>query len=871
MRGQSSYSWFVGLSVASLAVAAVLFAGLSWFPSSSPRTVRTSERREARPIAADLVAAIRKADAQAIRHLLANGTDVNARDAEGNTPLILASFYASPQCVELLLERGADVNAANRAGATPLIRAATSYEKTRLLVTAGAHIRVRTALGNTPLLLAARRAGNSRTVQLLLDRGADATQRNDVGISPILAGAASGDLETVRLLLEAGARADDFPEPSQVRAAFIAGARTPLMWAAYHNDVPMVRLLLEREADPNQSTYYGNPLSHACWRDSFEAAEMLLARGANIHARDAVANFTPLHWAAGTELPRPRLVELLLASGADPNAAGGEPVEAFGLVPQTPRLIAEKRGRTAIVDALVAAGAKEPPKTEKAAAPRRTLPDGLDQATLIASTEKALAALQTSAARSRESFVRHVSKQDCASCHQQYLPMAAVGHARNRSVRFDQEAAREQIDALDKLTHPFSEQEYLLQTIFHPEPAHTLGYHLFGFVAEEVPPSARTDAMVHHLITVQAADGRWFNNLPRPPMASGDVSATALAIQAIQYYGWPGRKEEFAASVERARRWLWTVKAETNEEAVFQLLGLHWAGEPADKLAGLAQVLRQQQRKEGGWAQLPMLDSDAYATGQVLYTLAQTVKDPVTDPAWQRGLRFLLERQEDDGTWHVARRAFPFQPTMASGFPHSRDSWISAAATSWAVLAMTRALPVGPVSDKPPSTQPTPPVPMPKQGQEVDFVRQIKPLLERSCVACHSGEKPRGHFRIDGRDALLKGGASGTAAVVPGHSEKSPLLDYVSDKVPDLEMPPRAVREKFAGLTADEVALLRAWIDQGAEWPTGVLLTLARSGGQQKASRIVFYPSPFLATGRFPRGHPDVAGTGKRGHDLCDE
>src|SRR5262249_34499002 len=159
-------------------------------------------------------------------------------------------------------------------------------------------------------------------------------------------------------------------------------------------------------------------------------------------------------------------------------------------------------------------------------------------------------------------------------------------------------------------------------------------------------------------------------------------------IHAITRYGWPGRKEEFVASVDRARRWLWSVKAETNEEAVFQLLGLHWAGEPAERLADLARSLLQRQRKDGGWAQLPALESDAYATGEVLYALAQAVKLPVTDPALQRGLRFLLGRQEDDGTWHVVRRAFPFQPTMDSGFPHHRDSWVSAAATSWAVLAL---------------------------------------------------------------------------------------------------------------------------------------------------------------------------------------
>src|SRR5207249_3637978 len=121
--------------------------------------------------------------------------------------------------------------------------------------------------------------------------------------------------------------------------------------------------------------------------------------------------------------------------------------------------------------------------------------------------------------------------------------------------------------------------------------------------------------------------------------------------------------------------------------------------------------------------------------------------------------------------------------------------------------------------------QRTPPPQPPKPMQKIDFAQQVKPLLERSCVGCHSGEKPRGHFRLDGRGAVLRGGQSGTAAVVPGRREESPLIDYVSGKVHESEMPPRAVRARFPALTTDEVALLRAWIDQGAEWPAGVSLT----------------------------------------------
>ena len=335
------------------------------------------------------------------------------------------------------------------------------------------------------------------------------------------------------------------------------------------------------------------------------------------------------------------------------------------------------------------------------------------------------------------------------------------------------------------------------------------------------------------MIIIQSLDGRWIYYAPRHPMTAHDVSATALSTYAIKHYGWPGRKEEFAASIDRARQWLWKVKAETNEEAIFQLLGLHWVGEPAERLTVLATSLLGKQRKDGGWAQLPSLESDAYATGEALYALAQFVQDPMTDLAWRRGQRFLLERQEDDGTWHVARRAFPFLPTMTSGFPHHRDSWISAAATSWSVLALTQVLPIGSAAGKPPVTHQTPLKPMPKHEQKIDFARQIKPILERSCVDCLSGDKPRGLFRIDGRDAMLKGGASGEAAIVPGHCEKSPLIDYVSGNVPDSEMPPKAQRERFPALRTVEVALLRAWVDHGAEWPTGVVLTAPKIQSQR--------------------------------------
>src|SRR5262245_19657510 len=115
MRGQRSSKRFLSVVVAILlagsgsGVAIMLFAALSSVPRERGRV---DDSRSATPIATGLVSAIRNADAQGIRKSLADGADVNGRDGEGNTPLILASFYASPECVQLLLEKGADANAA---------------------------------------------------------------------------------------------------------------------------------------------------------------------------------------------------------------------------------------------------------------------------------------------------------------------------------------------------------------------------------------------------------------------------------------------------------------------------------------------------------------------------------------------------------------------------------------------------------------------------------------------------------------------------------------------------------------------------------------------------------------------------------------
>jgi hypothetical protein len=99
----------------------------------------------------------------------------------------------------------------------------------------------------------------------------------------------------------------------------------------------------------------------------------------------------------------------------------------------------------------------------------------------------------------------------------------------------------------------------------------------------------------------------------------------------------------------------------------------------------------------------------------------------------------------------------------------------------------------------------------------IDFDRDIKPVLETSCVRCHGPEKPRSRFRLDNRAAALKGGDENTNDIVPGDSSNSVLINYVARQVPDMEMPPAG---KGDAVTSQQIALLRAWIDQGADWST---------------------------------------------------
>src|SRR5207249_2595795 len=115
----------------------------------------------------------------------------------------------------------------------------------------------------------------------------------------------------------------------------------------------------------------------------------------------------------------------------------------------------------------------------------------------------------------------------------------------------------------------------------------------------------------------------------------------------------PARRAAEVPPMEaRAAAWLRKTKPVDTEDLVYRMRGFAVADDRAD-LAEATQALRAQQRPDGGWAQLSRLKSDAYATGQALIALNELAGVAPSDPAYHKGVAFLLATQEADGSWFV--------------------------------------------------------------------------------------------------------------------------------------------------------------------------------------------------------------------------
>lgn len=107
------------------------------------------------------------------------------------------------------------------------------------------------------------------------------------------------------------------------------------------------------------------------------------------------------------------------------------------------------------------------------------------------------------------------------------------------------------------------------------------------------------------------------------------------------------------------------------------------------------------------------------------------------------------------------------------------------------------------------------------ESSEIEFVRDVKPILEHNCVSCHREDNAKGDIRLDTKEATL----AGDDVLVPGDPEASSL--YWTTTLPlddELFMPPIKNEEKDYPLTDSEKAVLKQWILDGADWPEDLVL-----------------------------------------------
>jgi len=121
-----------------------------------------------------------------------------------------------------------------------------------------------------------------------------------------------------------------------------------------------------------------------------------------------------------------------------------------------------------------------------------------------------------------------------------------------------------------------------------------------------------------------------------------------------------------------------------------------------------------------------------------------------------------------------------------------------------------------------------------REATERLFATEVLPLFRAKCFACHGDDAGdlRGKFDMRSRGALLAGGESGEAAIVPGDAAGSPLVRAI--EWDDLEMPPK----ENDRLTAEQIAVVRAWVDGGAPWPDDAAIGRLRTEAEDAAGGV---------------------------------
>jgi hypothetical protein len=283
----------------------------------------------------------------------------------------------------------------------------------------------------------------------------------------------------------------------------------------------------------------------------------------------------------------------------------------------------------------------------------------------------------------------HIAEKSCFACHNQAIPMLAFTTASQHGFSIKSEDIKEQMEHI--LSFLDGNRENYLKGRGQGGQADTASYALLTLELGGWKADATTAAVSEYLLLFNKDVDHWKSSSQRPPSEVSPFTVTFLAIRGLKAWGTSEQKERIDKRITAARAWLVKSQAKDTEDRVFRLLALEAAGAEVGDVHAAAKNLAGSQRKDGGWAQIDSLESDAYATGSTLVALHLAGGLATTDQVYQRGLLFLLKNQLEDGSWKVRSRSKPFQPYYESGFPHGKDQFISAAASGWAVTALALA------------------------------------------------------------------------------------------------------------------------------------------------------------------------------------
>lgn len=299
------------------------------------------------------------------------------------------------------------------------------------------------------------------------------------------------------------------------------------------------------------------------------------------------------------------------------------------------------------------------------------------------------AAVERSLPLRQEASVRFLKASKCVSCHHNTLTVTTLAMARSGNIRVDEDLAFEQQELISDYVAGWDQPTSAGPT--RPTDVATVSNVLLGLSVDGFPADDATDWMVGVLLRQQANTGEW---RATPKRFSGDsetIAVTAAAIRALQVYASKRDRAGYDAVMRRAMTWLENARPQDTEGRAHRLLGLDWSHASTERISQAARDLIATQRADGGWSQVPGEPSDAYATGQALFTLVETGALAPDGPVYARGAEFLLGGQFEDGSWLVKSRATKLQPHVDTGFPFGPDQFSSIAATNWATMALALA------------------------------------------------------------------------------------------------------------------------------------------------------------------------------------